>query len=206
MGAAGESGTAWPEVNYLGPQHLVLGWIADTVLYRVASGEAPALAAAVSSPVICISGVWANTLGEPIASAWLAATLENDMVNFEDMFAALRRAGVADGMVNPGWSGDLDDLAGSLPRIVTSATAHTQNLLDDQVARVRERLEATTLRLSQWQVEANRVADAMAPGAHQVSRRENIARTSRRVSALLEENKPAASPLIRVVCALVPRN
>ena len=40
---AGESGTAWPEIHHLGPQHPVLEWIADKILYRQDRDEAIAL-------------------------------------------------------------------------------------------------------------------------------------------------------------------
>ena len=73
----------------MAPQHPVLDWLADKVLYRVARNEAIALPAAVDTPTILVSGVWSNRLGEPIASSWLAATVEDDLVTFSDLFEAL---------------------------------------------------------------------------------------------------------------------
>src|SRR5437762_8575827 len=87
-----ETGTAWPEIHHLGPQHPVLEWIADKVLYRLKRDEAIALACDVPDQVLLVSGVWSNKLGEPIAADWLAATVEDGLVTFEDMHAALGRA------------------------------------------------------------------------------------------------------------------
>lgn len=200
-----DSGTAWPEIHHLGPQHPVLDWLADKVLYRTGRGEAPALVAEVAQPTLLLSGVWSNSLGEPIAAAWLAATLEDGIVVFEDMFDAMTTAGVSATMVNPAASVDLDSLSAMLPSVVPAAVAHLDGQLEDQIARVKDRLNQTMQRLSSWQIEARAVADSMTPGAHQNRRREDIDRVTRRIEALVQENQPAASPLIRVVGALVPK-
>ena len=60
---AGETGTAWPEVHYLGPQHPVLEWLADKILYRLERNEAIAIACDVDEPTILVSGVWSNRAG-----------------------------------------------------------------------------------------------------------------------------------------------
>jgi ERCC4-related helicase len=203
--SAGETGTAWPEVHFLGPQHPVLDWIADKVMYRLDRNEAPALPANVDAPTVLISGVWANKLGEPIAAAWLAATVEDGLVNFEDMFDALRRAGVGERMVNPAWDGDLAEVELLLPQMITAATSRLTDMLDDQINAVTDRLERTSERLSQWQVQARGVANDLKPGPQRTRRVENIDRTSRQVEALIGENQPADSPLIRVIGTLVPR-
>ena len=83
------TGTAWPEVHFLGPQHPVLDWLADKLLYRVERNEAIAIPCNVEVPTVLMSGVWSNKLGEPIASAWLAATVEDGLVTFEDLFDTL---------------------------------------------------------------------------------------------------------------------
>ena len=96
-----ETGTAWPEIHHLGPQHPVLEWIADKILYRVGRDEAIALACDVTEPV-CSSRASGRTSSasrspppgspQPSRTAWST---------FEDMHAALARAGVRAGMVNP---------------------------------------------------------------------------------------------------------
>ena len=202
---SGDSGTAWPEIHHLGPQHPVLDWLADKVLYRTGRGEAPALVADVTQPTLLLSGVWSNSLGEPIASAWLAATTEDDMVVFSDMFDSLAAAGISADMVNSATSVDLDALSSMLPPVISAATAHLEHQLDSQVIRVKDRLDEMTQRLQTWQFEARAVADAMSPGVHQQRRRDDIDRTTRRIEGLVNENRPAASPLIRVLGALVPR-
>ena len=66
-GDSDATGTAWPEVHFLGPQHPVLDWLADKLLYRVERNEAIAIPCDVDAPTVLVSGVWSNKLGEPIA-------------------------------------------------------------------------------------------------------------------------------------------
>jgi len=127
------------------------------------------------------------------------------MVVFEDMFDAMTTAGVSATMVNSVASVDLDSLSAMLPSVVPAAVAHLDDQLEDQIARVKDRLNQTMQRLSSWQIEARAVADSMTPGAQRNRRREDIDRVTRRIKALVQENQPAASPLIRVVGALVPK-
>ena len=95
------TGTAWPEVHFLGPQHPVLDWLADKLLYRVERNQAIAIPCNVEVPTVLMLGVWSNKLGEPIAAAWLAATVEDGLVTFDGLFGALEQAGLTYGMVNP---------------------------------------------------------------------------------------------------------
>jgi hypothetical protein len=200
-----DGGTAWPEVHYLGPQHPVLDWLADRILYRFGREEAPVLAADVAVPTVLISGVWANKLGEPIADAWLAATVEDGMVTFEDLFVALERAGVRAGMVNAADAAREEELPALLAPIVTAAKQNLRDRLDDQVGRVRATLERTRRRLTSWQTQARALAEALPPGAHQSARRENVERVTKQIEALLQDHQPATAPLLRVVGALLPR-
>jgi hypothetical protein len=108
-------------------------------------------------------------------------------------------------MVNSTSNFRLDVLSTTLPQIVTAANSYLSNQLEDQISRVKGRLELTMSRLREWQVEARAVADAMSPGPHQTRRREDIDRVTRRIEALVDENRPATSPLIRIVGALIPR-
>ena len=163
---SGDTGTAWPEVHYLGPQHPVLDWLADKLLYRVQRNEAIAIACAVDAPTVLVSGVWSNKLGEPIASVWLAATIEDEMVTFADMFPTLAAAGVAEGMVNPVWQGDMAVVEAQLGPIVTAVESNLAAHMEGPLEKVSERLEATRTRLERWQISARAVADEMKPGPH----------------------------------------
>lgn len=202
--AAGDSGTAWPEIHHLGPQHPVLEWIADKVLYRVGRNEALAIACDVPEPTLLVSGVWSNMLGEPIASSWLAATVEEGLVTFEDLQGALRDAGVHSKMVNPGWLGDAEELHALVPHVVTAATSRLANDLQAPLAAVTARLDATQRRLESWQVGARQVAASMKSEPHRRRRLEYIDRVSRQMSALIADRTPAGAPLVRIVGALVP--
>ncbi|MGB3672856.1 MAG: DEAD/DEAH box helicase [Candidatus Nanopelagicales bacterium] len=203
---SGDTGTAWPEVHYLGPQHPVLDWLADKLLYRVQRNEAIAIACAVDAPTVLVSGVWSNKLGEPIASVWLAATIEDEMVTFADMFPTLAAAGVAEGMVNPVWQGDMAVVEAQLGPIVTAVESNLAAHMEGPLEKVSERLEATRTRLERWQISARAVADEMKPGPHRDRRFSDIDRVTRQIEGLIADNTAAPSPLIRVIGALVPRN
>jgi superfamily II DNA or RNA helicase len=202
---AGESGTAWPEIHFLGPMHPVIDWLSDKLLYRLDRNEALALVANVSEPTILVSGVWSNQMGEPIASKWLAATIDGGMVSFEDMFQCLANAGVNASLVNSAPDLDLTSLTTLLPNVVSAATNFIEGELSDSLTSITAGLERHAKRLKEWQVEARAVANAMAPGSNRTERLAEIDRTSSQMQALIAEHTPAQAPLIRVVGALLPK-
>ncbi len=199
-----ETGTAWPEIHHLGPQHPVLEWIADKILYRVGRDEAIALACDVQEPVILVSGVWSNKLGEPIAAAWLAATCEDGLVTFEEMPSALLRAGVTEQMVNRQWQGDLSELRSLIAPVVTASATRLADDLQAPLAEVQSRLDATRIRLEAWQERARGVASGMKSEAARRRRIEDIDRVSGQISELIANHTPAGAPLVRIVGALLP--
>lgn len=201
---AGETGTAWPEVHHLGPQHPVLDWLADKLLYRIERNEALALPADVEAPTILVSGMWSNRLGEPIAASWLAATVEDGLVTFDDLFETLAAAGVNAGMVNPAWSGDLADLEAQLPAVVAAVEANLRDRMEGPLADVESRLAITRKRLERWQSDARSIADSINSNPHRQRRLADIERVTRQIEALITDHTPAPSPLIRVLGALVP--
>jgi superfamily II DNA or RNA helicase len=201
---AGETGTAWPEVHYLGPQHPVLDWLADKILYRVERNEAIALPAAVDAPTILVSGMWSNRLGEPIAASWLAATVEDGLVTFADLFETLAAAGVDAGMVNPSWTGELDQLGAQLPTVVAAVEANLRDRMEGPLADVEARLVVTRKRLERWQSDARALADGINSDVHRRRRLADIERVTKQIEALIADHTPAPSPLIRVLGALVP--
>lgn len=202
----GETGTAWPEVHFLGPQHPVLDWAADKVLYRVGRNEAVALACDIDAPTVLVSAVWANAKGEPIAADWLAATIEDDLPVFEDMFVALERAGVGDGIVNTAATSHLDDLAGMLNTVVPAAVRYVEDTVLDTLTAVEDRLNAVRRRLEAWQVAARESAEQSSSDVHRRRRLDDIERITRQVEGLIADHTPVDAPLIRVVAALVPRD
>lgn len=204
--AAGESGTAWPEIHYLGPQHPVLDWLADKILYRINRNEAIAVPCDVTDPTILVSGVWSNRLGEPIAALWQAATVEDGLVTFEDMLSAIRRAGLIEGMVNPVWHGDLAEIDGLAEAVVNATEARMTDMVEDSLAAVEGRIAQTRERLERWQREARLIADEIRSDPHRVRRLEHVERVTRQIEGLIDDHTPADAPLIRVVGALVPRD
>lgn len=204
-GAAEGGATAWPEVHFLGPQHPVLDWVSDRVLYGVERQHAPALVVDVATPTILISGVWANRMGEPIADAWLAATLEDGIVTFDDLFTTLERAGVSHGMVNTAQTAQLETLPALLAPILTATKQNLRDRLEDQVAAVKEKLHRTRYRLEAWQLRARVIVDQMPPGAHKSGRQKHVERVTKQIDELIKANEPTETPLLRVIAALLPR-
>jgi hypothetical protein len=151
-------------------------------------------------------GVWSNKLGEPIASAWLAATVEDGLVTFDDLFDALERAGVTYGMVNPAWHGDFEGLEADLSTVVTAVESYLSGQMEVPLALVKERLIEMQQRLEHWQVQARLIADDMKSEAVRRKRLGDIERVSNQIKGLIANQTPALSPLIRVVAALVPRS
>jgi len=204
-GDFGDSGTAWPEVHYLGPQHPVLDWLADKILYLVSRNEAIAIPCNVETPTVLISGVWSNLLGEPIATSWLAATVEDDLVTFADMFGALTFAGVGEGMVNPISEADLGVVTEQLQTIVLAAKVNLAEQMAGPLAEVTKRLADTKDRLEQWQRDARESARAIRSLPHQKRRLDDIEKVTRQIEGLIDQHTQAQSPLIRVIGALIPR-
>jgi superfamily II DNA or RNA helicase len=200
----GETGTAWPEVHHLGPQHPVLDWIADKVLYRVGRDEALALSCRVSEPTILVSGVWSNRVGEPLATAWLAATVEDGLPTFADLHETLRAAGAASGMVNPGSSADLGALSEQLPTVVLATQKHLEDEMRRPLMAVNDRLDATRHRLERWQMDARAVASGIRSDPHRTRRLADIEGVSKQITALIADHTPADRPLVRIIGALVP--
>jgi hypothetical protein len=205
-GDSDATGTAWPEVHFLGPQHPVLDWLADKLLYRVERNAAIAIPCDVDAPTVLMSGVWSNKLGEPIAAAWLAATVEGGLATFADLFETLARAGVTDAMVNPSWEGDLGVVEEYLATVVNAVATNLADTMEGPLALVHERLSETRKRLERWQTEARLFAEAMKSETSRRRRLTDIERVTHQIEALITNHTPASSPLIRVIGALVPRN
>jgi len=199
------TGTAWPEIHHLGPQHPFLDWLADKLLYRVGRNEAMVIPCDVDAPTILMSGVWSNKVGEPIASVWLGATVEDGIVSFEEMFPLLQRAGITDGMVNPGWEGDPAALQGDLAAVVEAVKSMLGGEMEYELAVVKERLTEAQERLERWQSQAHAVAAGMTSDAKRTRQLTRIERVTHQIAGLIIDREPASTPLIRVVGALVPR-
>ena len=152
-----------------------------------------------------MSGVWSNKLGEPIAAAWLAATVEDDLVSFFEMHEALDAAGVIGGMVNPQWDGDPGALGDLVPAVVIAAESKLTDELLDQLEPIEERLHRVKARLDNWGHDARAIADGMSSEVHKRRRLEVIDSRTEQMDALLDDHTPADAPLVRIVGALVPK-
>ena len=202
---AGEAGTAWPEVHYLGPQHPVLDWLSDKILFQSGRNTALALPADVEAPTVLISGLWTNRRGEAIAESWLAATIKGSDVQLAPMAETLDAAGVTSGMVNAGWDGDLKEVEAVLPAVLEAATGHLQAEMEQQHRTVQTQLDQTSRRLGAWQRSAEELAQQMKESPRKQQRLKEIADSKAQVEQLIAAHAPSDHPLVRVVGALLPR-
>jgi superfamily II DNA or RNA helicase len=204
MANDGSTGTAWPEVHYLGPQHPVMTWLADKLLYRLERNEAIAIGCDVDTPTWLVSGVWSNRAGEPIATTWVAATVDDGIVTFGELFDELKRAGVSAGMVNAGSDVNLASLERQLPEVVLAVTAKLATHMEDELDEVKIRLADLKVRLGWWQLQARSNAEKIPDATRRNARMTEIERTTQQLSALVADHTPAGAPLIRIIGALVP--
>jgi superfamily II DNA or RNA helicase len=202
-GAAGDTGTAWPEVAFVPEQHPVLDWLIDRTLFSFPRGQAPILACAVPEPFIAVQATWTNRAGEPLASEWLAAGDLDQLISFSPLTELLEYAKVTPDMTNYGWTGDPASLAAVLPKVVAAAESRLTNRKDDWAVGVNERITAHQARLDTWNAESADVIEGLT-GAFKSSKRAEVERVDRNVRAILDAYQPADRPFIRVVAALVP--
>jgi hypothetical protein len=201
--AAGDSGTAWPEVAFVPEQHPVIDWLIDRTLFSFPRGQVPVIPCAVTEPFIAVQATWTNRAGEPLASEWLAAGDLDQIISFLPLTELLEHAEVRPGMTNYGWSGDPSVLTSALPRVVTAAESHLAYRKDDWAISVQERITGHRARLDTWKAESEQVIEGLV-GGFKSSKRAEVERVDRNVSALLDAYQPADRPLIRIVAGLVP--
>ena len=159
----------------------------------------------VADPVLLVSGVWSNKLGEPIA-ADVARRHGRGRLGHVRGHARRprprRRAG-PDGQ--PRMDGDLDHLRTLVPPVVTAAQRHAWlTTCWDQLATVTGGSTPRVAGSRPGRHGARGIAAEMKSEPHQRRRVQDIDRISRQISGLIADHTPADAPLVRIVGALVP--
>lgn len=127
-------GSAWPDIQYLWPQHPISQWLIDRVIGGVGRRRAPLILSPQLAPgeqAFLMLGLIPNRKGQPLIAEWKAVARRDggafDIQPFDDF---CRRAGLrARGLPNRGQPLDLSDLQASLG----AAVAAMQRFVETQV-------------------------------------------------------------------------
>lgn len=202
--ARSSTNSSWPEVAYLSPLHPLMDWLVDKLLVQVGRNQAPMIAAAVEAPTFCVQGLWSNGQGRPQLVEWMAVTPHDGGEHrIEDLFEALRRAGVGPGMPNTGQPIDTTPLTAALPGVVEASRrelGRRRAAHDDQVEAL---LAAPTERLGEWVQRSNQLAFQL-DERRRNQRERQVGEVRNDTQRLIESLRTTGDPMIRVLAVLVP--
>ena len=142
--------TTWPDTGYVSDLHPMVDWLVDKVQVQTHRNQARVVRADVPEPVFLVQGTYSNELGQPTVVEWMAVTGLPGQARVEDMFEAVRRAGIGSGMVNTGHDEDLSMLQELVPAAVDAARSHLETRREEYDAVIEESLAAPQRRLQQW--------------------------------------------------------
>jgi superfamily II DNA or RNA helicase len=129
-----KQGSAWPEIQYLWPQHPICQWLIDRVIGAVGRRRAPVILSpnlGLEETAYLMLGLIPNRKGQPLIAEWKAVVrrAEQDFT-IEDFDAFCRRAGIGvRDLPNPRRPIDLTALQGALG----DAVATMQLFVEGQV-------------------------------------------------------------------------
>jgi len=194
----------WPEVSHLSPLHPFMNWLVDKALTSMGRNEAPVILADVTSPVVCVQGMYSNGRGQPQLVEWLAITANpvGDDLVVGDLFDFLGRAGVGPGMANPGLDVDTGPLLDLVQPAVEAARRELEVRKDGHEAELADKLSAPADRLNRWVDESHRRALKLDEGRRRdADKRTALVRVD--TDELIESLRTRGEPLIRVIAVLV---
>lgn len=126
-------GSAWPEIQYLWPQHPICQWLIDRMIGRIGRRRAPVIVSPRLAPgeqAFLMLGLIPNRKGQPLIVEWKAVVrraVGTDAPDFaiEDFDAFCARAGLIErGLPNAGRECDLSDLQRTLGAAVEAMQRH----------------------------------------------------------------------------------
>ncbi|WP_042280822.1 DEAD/DEAH box helicase [Nocardiopsis alba] len=197
LDAARSTKTIWPDTGYVTDLHPLVDWLVDKVQVRTPRGHAHVLVGRVDQPVFLLQGTYSNALGQPTVVEWMAVTGLPEDARVEDMFEALKRAGVGPDMVNTGQNGDLSELQALVPEAVRVAAAHLERRRDEYAARIEADLAEPERRVTEWEQLA---LDGLREGRQ--DKRKQVYDTAEEQRRLLEKMRTAGDPLLRVLAVV----
>lgn len=195
--------TTWPDTSYVSDLHPLVEWLVDKVQVQTHRNEAPVIRADVDAPVFLVQGTYSNELGQPTVVEWMAVTGLPGEPRVEDMFEAVRRAGVGTGMVNTGQPGDLTGLQELVPAAVRAARAHLEERSAEYDARIKEDLARPQQRLEQWQQLS---LQGLGEDPRGQRKKERVHDTYAEQQRLMRRMSTAGEPLLRVLAVVKGEN
>jgi hypothetical protein len=129
-------GAAWPDIQFLWPQHPICQWLIDRVIGDVGRRRAPVITSphlAADECAFLMLGLIPNRKGQPLIAEWKAVVRHGDGDHaIEDFDAFCARAGIAErGLPNARRALDLT----ALQQALGDAVATMQLYVEDQVKR-----------------------------------------------------------------------
>lgn len=206
-----ESG--WPDISLLTDQHPVTEWLVDKVLARASAGTAqarrptaPAIAAAVDSPVFMVNGRYSNRQGKPTVLAWLALHFRDDDLHVDDReFVQVLHEAQVNREMRMRDVGDLGALQVLIPRVVEQAREQMRRRRAAEEDKLMEPLIAYEQRLNRWrEATGTRYQQLTLTGVRERAER-RVENTAVAIRKLIDELTTAGEPTIRVVGVLVPQ-
>jgi superfamily II DNA or RNA helicase len=131
---ADRQGAAWPDIQYLWPQHPICQWLIDRVIGDLGRRRAPVITSrqlAADECAFLILGLIPNRKGQPLIAEWKAVVRRGDQDHaIEDFDTFCARAGIAErGLPNARHALDLT----ALQQALGDAVATMQLFVEDQV-------------------------------------------------------------------------
>ncbi len=144
-------GSAWPDIQFLWPQHPICQWLTDRVIGTVGRQRAPVIVSpqlAADESAFLMLGLIPNRKGQPLIVEWKAVVRRGAAdYEIEDFDAFCARVGIVEGKLpNAGKPLDLTDLQGTLG----DAVAAMQLFVEERVKQFSaERAEKVSHKLAE---------------------------------------------------------
>ncbi|WP_433700924.1 DEAD/DEAH box helicase [Nocardiopsis sp. CA-288880] len=195
--------TTWPDTSYVSDLHPLVEWLVDKVQVQTHRNEAPVIRGDVEAPVFLVQGTYSNELGQPTVVEWMAVTGLPGQPRVEDMFEAVRKAGVGPGMVNTGQAGDLTGIQVLVPAAVRAARTHLAERSAEYDARIKEALTRPQQRLEQWQQLS---LEGLGEDPRGRRKKERVHDTYAEQQRLMRRMSTVGEPLLRVLAVVKGEN
>lgn len=195
------SKSLWPEAHFLGPLHPVLDWASDRALAKLGRNEVFVVRGDVPHPTVLLIGTLTNNRGQVVASSFLTAGIP-DAGNPEFVLvephpsarSALSELGLTEHRANPGAVAGLEGLQALIPSAVRHAGALLVQLAAASAASIEASIDAWSLRVRQWEHEA----DALMQRGDLKQRRVTV-EEERIIAESMKPNQRLVRPLLLVV-------
>jgi hypothetical protein len=198
---ADESGSSWPEAQYLGPLHPIIDWAADRAMASLGRNQVFAARGDVDHPTVLLLGTLTNRRGQVVASSYLTAEFPNPsnpafciVTAHESATAMTSSVGYAEKASNPGAVAGIDALQPLIAQAVRSVAAEMAAVFAAAQDAVTGRVEEWSRRATDWTEEA----DALIQRSELRKRRVSV-EVEKAIAARMVPERQLVRPLLVVV-------